>query len=44
MASLGVLEVSDATFETEVLQSEQPVLLICRFVAGGTRLDASQSK
>jgi len=27
MASLGVLEVSDATFETEVLQSEQPVLV-----------------
>ena len=27
MAGLGVLEVSDATFETEVLQSEQPVLV-----------------
>jgi thioredoxin 1 len=27
MAGLGVLEVSDATFEKEVLQSEQPVLV-----------------
>ena len=27
MAGLGVLEVSDATFEQEVLQSEQPVLV-----------------
>ena len=26
MAGLGVLEVSDATFDREVLQSEQPVL------------------
>ena len=27
MAGLGVLEVSDATFEQEVLRSEQPVLV-----------------
>ena len=27
MAGLGVLEVSDATFEKEVLQSDQPVLV-----------------
>ncbi len=27
MAGLGVLEVSDATFDQEVLQSEQPVLV-----------------
>src|SRR6202161_266907 len=27
MSGLGVLEVSDATFEKEVLQSEQPVLV-----------------
>jgi len=27
MAALGVLEVSDATFDQEVLQSEQPVLV-----------------
>ncbi|MGA2651604.1 MAG: thioredoxin [Terracidiphilus sp.] len=27
MAGLGVLEVSDATFDKEVLQSEQPVLV-----------------
>ncbi|MGO9319042.1 MAG: thioredoxin [Terracidiphilus sp.] len=27
MAGLGVLEVSDATFDREVLQSEQPVLV-----------------
>jgi thioredoxin 1 len=27
MAGLGVLEVSDATFDLEVLQSEQPVLV-----------------
>ena len=27
MAGLGVLEVSDATFEQEVLKSEQPVLV-----------------
>jgi thioredoxin 1 len=27
MASLGVVEVSDATFEQEVLRSEQPVLV-----------------
>ena len=27
MAGLGVFEVSDATFEQEVLQSEQPVLV-----------------
>lgn len=27
MAGLGVLEVSDATFEEEVLRSEQPVLV-----------------
>lgn len=27
MAGLGVFEVSDATFEKEVLQSEQPVLV-----------------
>ena len=27
MAGLGILEVSDATFDQEVLQSEQPVLV-----------------
>jgi thioredoxin 1 len=27
MAGLGVLEVSDATFDREVLESEQPVLV-----------------
>ena len=27
MAGVGVLEVSDATFEEEVLKSEQPVLV-----------------
>ena len=27
MAGLGILEVSDATFDREVLQSEQPVLV-----------------
>ena len=27
MAGVGVLEVTDATFEQEVLQSEQPVLV-----------------